>query len=85
MHHEHQHYIEHGNVKQWYESYDNVTFLGGALVDAGYTVQQLQWYYERPYRYDAEWSAFTAGGQEALERSLFEPSDDMVEPFSAPF
>ena len=54
----------------WYEDTCNVCTLGFALVEAGFDAEQLQAYYEKPWKWTDEWEAFLAGGQKGLEEKL---------------
>ena len=53
-------------MMEWFENVDNVTRLGSGLVEAGFTAEQLQRYYEKPWKWTAEFNA-SLKGQEALE------------------
>jgi hypothetical protein len=40
---------------KWYKCYDNVTYLGGILCyKKGFRVEELQYYYENPWKYTGE-------------------------------
>src|SRR5688572_16489836 len=53
---------------RWHETYDNVTTLGAALLEAGFTAVQLQAYYEKPWKWQSEWDGLKRERlQEVLE------------------
>ena len=55
---------------EWFKDFDNVKALGRALVEAGFTGDELQHYYEKPWNWTAEWDALQVI-QEALVVTLF--------------
>ena len=59
----------------WHTTYDHVSTLGLALLQAGFDARQLQNYYEKPWRWTKEWEALQRG-QEALERLLNGEDDE---------
>ena len=40
--------------QQWFAKYSNVVQFGQALADAGFSAQELQDYYEKPWKWDWE-------------------------------
>lgn len=70
-----------GPVMAWWETLDNLTRLGSALVKAGFTVDELQRYYEKPWTWTQEWDALQHSQRvlelvlsgETLAEALVEP------------
>jgi len=54
---------------RWFEDVNNVFKLGRALVEAGFTANELQRYYEKPWKWDDEWQASEIS-EDALQRVL---------------
>lgn len=52
-------------TNRWFDVYDNVTALGRSMVDAGCITEELQEYYEKPWKYDKEWETY----QQELEEN----------------
>lgn len=40
----------------FFDDYGNVLRLGRHFVSVGYTAEQLQWYYDKPWAYEDEWN-----------------------------
>lgn len=57
---------------RWFYEHANVTALGRAFVEVGFTAEQLQAYYEKPWKWTPEWNALQHGGQRELEQSLYD-------------
>jgi hypothetical protein len=53
----------------WHDDYDNVVLLGRHLCDhEGYDAKQLQHFYEKPWKWGAEWKALQAVENKAREQ-----------------
>ena len=42
--------------RSWYETYVNVVRLGRQLLKQGFTADELQGYYEKPWNWTSEWN-----------------------------
>lgn len=53
---------EEEEVENWYEDYENIKWFGSILVEANYidNKTELQYYYEKPWKWDKEWAAWQA-------------------------
>ena len=47
---------------KWFENHDDLVALGRALLDLGYTAENLQDYYEKPWKWTSEFEYLVAHG-----------------------